>query len=122
MRPQDSNPPTAASSHIALARARGALRYAPIEAMTAVQRGNWLPFDPKETIEYAVHGKFLRPDPDDVKGADGCFWVPMKMMIKAYGKEDVKTLLEQFEYDLKEAREEAFDDYVSSDDSDEEFK
>ena len=120
MRPQDSNPPTAASSHIALARARGALRYAPIEAMTAVQRGNRLPFDPKETIEYAVHGKFLRPDPDDVKGTDGCWWVPLKMMVKAYGKEDLKPLLEQFEHELKEAREEACDECATDEDSDEE--
>jgi hypothetical protein len=47
-------------------------RCAPIENMTAVQRGNRLPCERRDGIEYAVHGKFLRADPDDVKGIDGC--------------------------------------------------
>ena len=42
------------------------------------------------------------------------------MMVKASGKEDLKPLLEQFEHDLKEAREEACDECPSGDDSDDE--
>eukprot|EP00966_Prymnesium_polylepis_P161446 3731067-Prymnesium_polylepis.2 len=78
--------------------------------MTAVQRGNRLPCERRDGIEYAVHGNFLRADPDDVKGIDGCWWVPMEMLVKAIGKADLKPLLEQFEHDLAEAREEAFED------------
>ena len=110
-----------ASLHAELARARGARRYAPIEAMSATKRGNKLPFPPAESIEYAVHGVFLRADPDDVNGTHGCWWVPLKMMVKAYGKEDLKPLLEQFEHDLKEAREEAYDECASGEDSDAEY-
>ena len=96
-----------------------ARRFAPVENLSAVQRGNKLAFDPVKSIEYAVHGKFLRADPDDVKGVDGCWWCTMKMMVDAYGKEDLEPILEQFEHDLKEAREEAIDN-VSEDDSDDE--
>ena len=88
--------------------------------MSATKRGNKLPFVPAESIEYAVHGVFLRADPDDLNGSYGCWWVPLKMMVKAVGKEDVKPLLEQFEYDLKEAREEAYEECASGEDSDEE--
>ena len=81
-----------------------ARRFAPVENLSAVQRGNKLAFDPVKSIEYAVHGKFLRADPDDVKGVDGCWWCTMKMMVKAYGKEDLEPILEQFEHDLKARR------------------
>ena len=86
--------------------------------MGVTKRGNRLPYMPSDGIEYAVHGKFLRADPDDVKGTDGCWWVKLKMMLKPYSKEELKPFLEQFEHELKEAREEALDNLVEGNDSD----
>ena len=103
------------------ARARApAHRYAAIETLGATKRGNRLPYAPSDGIEYAVHGKFLRPDPDDVKGVDGTWWVPLKMMVKAYSKEELQPLLEQFEHELAEARAEALDAVEEGGDSDDE--
>ena len=102
-------------------RARASVRrYAPIENMTAVARGNRLPCERRDGIEYAIHGNFLRADPDDVKGIEGCWWCSMEMLVKAVGKADLKPLLEQFEHDLTEARAEAFDDASEESEGEEE--
>jgi hypothetical protein len=88
--------------------------------MTAVARGNRLPCERRDGIEYAIHGNFLRADPDDVKGIEGCWWCSMEMLVKAVGKADLKPLLEQFEHDLTEARAEAFDDASEESEGEEE--
>ena len=79
-----------------------------MESLDEIVRGNKLPFDPSSNIEYAVHGKFRRHE-DDTNGVYGCWYVPLKKLVRAIGKDDLMPVLEQYEHDLKEAREEALE-------------
>ena len=78
-----------------------------------------------KTMEYAVHGLFKKPKVEGVElanGVCGCWYVPLKKLVKNVGKEDLKPILDTFEHDLKEAREESIeglgDDFSDTDDSD----
>ena len=86
-------------------------RYANIEAMDETERGNKLPYPPASSIEYAVHGHYRRR-PDDINGIYGTWWVDIAMLLEALGgdKDELNTLLEQFEHDQAEARAEAVEE------------
>ena len=67
-----------------------------------------LPYAPDATsMEYAVHGRFLKPPVDGIEltsGVWGCFYMSLGQMVRDMNKEKVNTLMLQFEHDLKEAR------------------
>ena len=59
------------------------------------------------SMEYAVHGRFRKPPVDGIEltnGVWGCFYMSLGQMVRDMNKEEVNTLMLQFEHDLKEAR------------------
>ena len=58
-------------------------RYADIDLMDPVARGNALSYPKASRIEYAVHGKFGRTE-DDKNGTWGCWYVPLRKLYEAF--------------------------------------
>ena len=67
-------------------------------------------------IEYAVQGKFRRSI-DDTNGVHGCWYVPLKKLVRAIGKVNLAPILEAYEHDLAEARAEALEQIDEADES-----
>ena len=83
--------------------------------MEEVERGNKLPYNPADGLEYAVHGKWLR-NSDDTNGVYGCWYVGLKELMRTFKdneEEDkhkfIRDKIKEFEAEHKEAREEAFE-------------
>ena len=83
--------------------------------MTEVERDNKLPHNPSEALEYAVHGKWRR-EVDDTNGRYGCWYIGLKELMRTFQDEEeedkhkfIRGKIEEFEKELKEAREEAFE-------------
>jgi hypothetical protein len=80
--------------------------------MDEVGRGNALSYPKSAQLEYAVHGKFARTE-DDKKGTYGCWYVPLRKLYAAFKDSedfDLKDVIEEFEREQAEAREEAWAD------------
>ena len=75
-------------------------------------RGNKLPWPKSSTLEYAIHGKFLR-SADDSNGMFSAYWVPMKKLVLSVGKELVVEKLKEYEEEARRVREEAIDECVA---------
>ena len=75
-------------------------------------RGNKLPWPKSSTLEYAIHGKFLRST-DDSNGLFSAYWVPMKTLVLSVGKELVAEKLKEYEAEAARVREEAIDGCVA---------
>ena len=82
------------------------LRFADIDALDEVTRANKLPYDPSDSLQYAVHGKFAR-NADDNNGVFGTWYIGLNELVQTFGKEEVATKLEEFEAAAAAAREEA---------------
>jgi len=83
--------------------------------MDEVVRGNKLPYNPSDAIEYAVHGLWKR-NPDDENGVHGCWYIGLKELMltfKDFQEEDkyvdIRAQIELFEAELLNARTEAFE-------------
>jgi hypothetical protein len=83
-------------------------RYRDFEALSEVERGNQLPYNPASNLEYAVMGHWKRTE-DDHNGIYGTWWVPLKDLAKTFEKDYLWEVLGLFEEEQKEAREEAID-------------
>lgn len=91
-------------------------RHANVDALDEIARSNKLPFQLSACIEYAVQGKFRR-SLDDTNGVHGCWYVPLKKLVRAIGKDDLTPILEAYEHDLAEARAEALEQIDEADES-----
>tara|TARA_B110000046_G_scaffold33628_1_gene36220 strand:+ start:617 stop:979 length:363 start_codon:yes stop_codon:yes gene_type:complete len=76
-------------------------------------RGNMLQWPKSSSVEYAIHGKFLR-SPDDSNGLHSAYWVPLKKLILSLGKELVTEKLMEYEEEERRVREEAVDECVAA--------
>ena len=59
------------------------------------------------SMEYAVHGRFLKPPVDGIEltnGVWGCFYMSLGQMVRDMNKAKVTELMLLFEEALKEAR------------------
>ena len=88
--------------------------------MTEVERGNKLPDIPANGLEYAVHGKWKRTH-DDSNGTYGCWYMGLKELMQTFQddqEEDkhkfIRSKIEEFEKEHKEAREEAFETHANA--------
>ena len=83
--------------------------------MNEVSRGNRLAYAPSAHFEYLIHGLFKRTE-DDTNGIHGAWWVPLKKLLKEYGEEDLKPILEAFEAEQVEERAQALANLALEDD------
>ena len=95
-----------------------ACRYTDITKMEEVERGNKLPHNPSDALEYAVHGKWKRK-PDDSNGIFGCWYISLKELMKTFKDDEeedkhafIRGKIVEFEKEQKEAREEAFEQHT----------
>ena len=59
-------------------------------------------------MEYAIHGKYKR-NSDDHNGVFGCWFIPLKELVKTFTKRSLNDALREFEEEAIEARKEAID-------------
>ena len=59
-------------------------------------------------MEYAIHGEYKR-NSDDHNGVFGCWFIPLKELVKTFTKRSLNDALREFEEEAIEARKEAID-------------
>jgi hypothetical protein len=70
-------------------------------------------------MEYAIHGKYKR-NSDDHNGVFGCWFIPLKELVKTFTKRSLNDALREFEEEAIEARKEAIDILYSQEEEEDE--
>jgi hypothetical protein len=78
-------------------------RHCDFEAWDDVDRGNKLPHDPADFLEYAVMGSWKRREGDEF-GCHGTWYMTTDEMVEALGKEKVDEALDAYEATRTKAR------------------
>ena len=71
-------------------------------------------------MEYAIHGKYKR-NSDDHNGVFGCWFIPLKELVKTFTKRSLNDALREFEEEAIEARKEAIDILYSQEEEDDDI-